>query len=236
MSVADCIFMDPPDNIGLRYEGVNDKLPDDEYILLLHDWINAAIACTPVLWVSFNARWTLEVATIMADWLNYNPEYIFDPGVQVITFYQQNGRALGNAHRPLWRLMVRGHAEYPDDIRIPSWRQLNGDKRADGRGKVPGDVFWDEHTFPNDVYDHPRVPGNAKVKRKWHETQLSEDLVERAIRLTTQPGDHVLDPFGGTGTALRVCKKIGRQCTLIEKSAVYAQKLREEHPDVQESN
>jgi len=228
---ADCIFMDPPDNIGLKYEDVDDQLPYDEYSHLLHCWIIEAVAHTPVLWVSFNARWTLEVANTMAYWIKYNPEYKFDPGVQVITFYQQNGSALGNAHRPLWRLMVRDHTEYPDDIRIPSWRQLNGDKRADKRGKVPGDVYWDEYTFPNDVYDYPRVPGNAKVKRKWHETQLHEDLVERAIRLTTRPGDHVLDPFGGTGTTLRVCKRIDRQCTLIEKSKVYYQHLVEEHPE-----
>jgi DNA modification methylase len=101
---------------------------------------------------------------------------------------------------------------------VPSWRQENGDKRADPRGRVPGDVF-----------DFTRVVGNSKQRRPWHPTQLNEGLVERCIKLSTHEGDTVLDPFGGTGTTLRVCKPLGIACTLIELHLGYCVKIAAEH-------
>jgi DNA modification methylase len=140
------------------------------------------------------------------------------PCVQVFTFGQHNHHDLGNNHRPLLRLRWKDAPLFPDAVRIPSWRQENGDKRADPRGRVPGDVF-----------DFTRVTGNSKQRRPWHPTQLNEGLVERCIKLTTPPGDPVLDPFGGTGTTLRVCETLGNPCTLIELDALYCAKIAEEN-------
>jgi DNA modification methylase len=140
------------------------------------------------------------------------------PCVQTFTFGQHRHEDLGNNHRPLWRFQWPDAPLFPDSIRVPSWRQENGDKRADPRGRVPGDVF-----------DFPRVTGNSKQRRRWHPTQLNECLVERCLRLTTPPNGTVLDPFGGTGTTLRVCKNLQLQCTLIEIDALYCAKIAEEH-------
>jgi DNA modification methylase len=103
---------------------------------------------------------------------------------------------------------------YPDAIRVPSWRQLHGDKRADPRGRVPGDVF-----------DFPRVTGNSRQRRRWHPTQLHEELVERVICFSTRDGGTVLDPFAGTGTTLRVCQRIGRRCVGIEIDRTYCEQI-----------
>jgi len=84
-----------------------------------------------------------------------------------------------------------------------------------------------------DVFDYPRVTGNSKQRRAWHPTQLNEGLVERCLNLTTVEGDYVLDPFGGTGTTLRVCKRIGRNCTLVEIDPAYCAKIAEEHSDLE---
>ena len=127
------------------------------------------------------------------------------PCVQTYTFGQHNHHDLGNNHRPLLRLRWSDAPLLPDAIRVPSWRQENGDKRADPRGRVPGDVF-----------DFTRVTGNSKQRRPWHPTQLNEGLVERCVKLTTPPGESILDPFAGTGTTLRVCRRLGYPCTLIE--------------------
>lgn len=47
--------------------------------------------------------------------------------------------------------------------------------------------------------------------------------------MSTLEGGTVLDPFGGTGTTLRVCKAIGRNCTLIELSRPYCEEIAKEH-------
>jgi len=212
------VVADPPDNIGLKYNGYRDRLPEDEYVKLLHDWLHAFVYHSQTVWFSFNARWTFHVGGIVADMLACIRGLEAKPCVQTFTFGQHSHTDLGNNHRPLWRLRWHDAPLYPDAIRVPSWRQENGDKRADPRGRVPGDVF-----------DFPRVTGNSKQRRPWHPTQLNEGLVERCIKLTTREGDTVLDPFAGTGTTLRVCKRLGIHCTLIEIDAAYCAKITEEH-------
>jgi DNA modification methylase len=46
-------------------------------------------------------------------------------------------------------------------------------------------------------------------------------LVERAIRNSSKSRDIVLDPFGGSGSTLIACEKIGRQACLVELDPKY---------------
>lgn len=215
----DCLFADPPDNIGLKYDGYNDRLEEVEYKRLLRDWLYSFYRNAKTVWFSFNTKWTFEVGKIVSEMQEFwGDKMEAKMCVQTFTFGQHNHHDLGNNHRPLLRLRHENPPMYPGDIRVPSWRQLNGDKRADPRGRVPGDVF-----------DFPRVTGNSKQRRAWHPTQLHEGLVERCVRLTTKEGDSVLDPFGGTGTTLRVCKSINRSCTLTELDPAYCSEIAKEH-------
>lgn len=207
----DTIFLDPPDNIGLKYDGFQDSF--ENYEAWLEQVIAHALASCRCAWLSFNVKWLVEVAHIQR-----RLGFVYKPCVQTFTFGQHNHNDLGNCYRPLWRISTVEPTLYPDAIRIPSWRQQNGDKRADPRGRVPGDVFA-----------FPRVTGNSKQRRAWHKTQLHEGLVERCLALTTPPGGTVADFFAGSGTTLRVCKRRGWECTLVEKSRSYYEKLVEEH-------
>jgi hypothetical protein len=385
------LFADPPDNIGLGYSGYKDRLPDDQYVALLRQWLNCFILHAKTVWFSYNARWTFEVGKIILDILGLRAGDVeAKPCVQTFTFGQHCHTDLGNNHRPLLRLRWHDAPLLPDAIRVPSWRQEHGDKRADPRGRVPGDVAHFEnaretlplpnwtaddverflakiarageaecwewtaskdqgyghfrigdklyhaarlmwrlthgvdpmgqlvyHTCDNpgccnpahlflgtdadnnadkekkrrgkhpagednglaklsaedvitiwhsadspadlgrrfgctgenirfiqegrtwqhvtrdlplsDVFNVPRVTGNSKQRRDWHPTQLNERLVERCILLTTPKSGTVCDPFAGTGTTYRVCKRINRPCTLIEVDPLYCGKIAEEH-------
>jgi DNA modification methylase len=211
-----CIFADPPDNIGLGYDKYDDKKPD--YELWLWNVLTACCEKADIVWFSFNAKWTFVMGYHFQHWLSQFKDWEGKACVQTFTFGQHNHNDLGNCHRPLWRLMRKGTKLYPNAIRVPSWRQENGDKRADPRGRVPGDVF-----------DFTRVTGNSKQRRTWHPTQLNEGLVERCVKLSTRKGDRVLDPFGGTGTTLRVCDQIGRDCSLIEFDRGYCKQIAKEN-------
>ncbi|NKG13545.1 DNA methylase N-4 [Ralstonia solanacearum] len=48
------------------------------------------------------------------------------------------------------------------------------------------------------------------------------ELVERAIRNSSRPGDVVLDTFGGSGTTLIAAEKAARAARLIELDPRYA--------------
>jgi len=50
---------------------------------------------------------------------------------------------------------------------------------------------------------------------------MPEQLLGRIIRACSNPGDLVLDPFGGSGTTLVVAKKLGRHWLGFELSQNY---------------
>jgi site-specific DNA-methyltransferase (adenine-specific) len=123
----------------------------------------------------------------------------------------------------MYRLMKSGTEVYPDAIRVPSWRQLNGDKRADPRGKVP-----------NDVFNFPRVTGNSKQRRKFCPTQLNELLYERCIRSCCVKGDTVVDLFAGTGTLGRVAPRCGVDALMLELSRETVDNILADQPETEE--
>jgi DNA modification methylase len=55
-----------------------------------------------------------------------------------------------------------------------------------------------------------------------HPTMKPVELIERAIGNSSQSGETVLDPFGGSGSTLIGCEKTGRQARLIELDPRYA--------------
>jgi DNA modification methylase len=58
-------------------------------------------------------------------------------------------------------------------------------------------------------------------KNDLHPTMKPVELVERALRNSSQAGDVVMDPFGGSGTTLIAAEKTGRVARLIELDPKY---------------
>lgn len=215
----DTIFADPPDNIGLRYKTYQDTIPEDEYIYLLEQWLLSFLKHSKCVWFSYNVKWWAHIGSICLGLKDlYGGTVKVKPCVQTYTFGQYNKKDFGLNHRPLLRITRSGAQLHPEAVKIKSQRQIIRDKRADPNGKVPGDVF-----------DFPRVVGNAEERRVWHPTQLNEGLVTRCILMSTLINGSVLDPFGGTGTTLRVCKRLQRDCTLLEIDPYYCSKIATEH-------
>jgi DNA modification methylase len=54
-----------------------------------------------------------------------------------------------------------------------------------------------------------------------HIAPLQLEVIQRAIELWTNPGDVVLDPFGGIGSSGFVAVKEGRRTVMVELKASY---------------
>ncbi len=205
------VFADPPDNLGKPYEGFKDKTSLVDYNHFLRSTFDLASWHSQITWLSIYHKY-------LPEWLfhakGFGEARLFP---WRFTFGQHCHTDCGNGYRPIIRIMQPGAVLYPDAIRVQSARQKQGDKRADPRGRVP-----------DDVWEFPRVVGNARERRPWHPTQHPEALIERIVKFSTKPGDLVIDMFGGTGTVNRVCKRLDRQCIGIEISPVYCEKIREE--------
>ncbi|MEC7521074.1 MAG: site-specific DNA-methyltransferase [Myxococcota bacterium] len=83
---------------------------------------------------------------------------------------------------------------------------LVGKEKA-ARGKTPTDVWW-----------HTIVPTNGKEKTGYP-TQKPLGVLERIVKVHSDPGDVVLDFFAGSGTTGDAARRNGRGYVLIDQSA-----------------
>jgi len=240
----DMLFMDPPDNLGINYEGLPadwDKRSESSYYNWLWGLIFDAIHIAPIVWISYYHKHDLEIKRIVAKILKkVKPTWEARTFIWRFNFGQYRVSDCASGYRPILRLSspVMLKKWNCDAIRIESERQRLGDPRAAGP-KVPDDVF-----------EFPRVQGNAIERRAWIPTQHPEALIERIVKLslnTKKP--RILELFTGSGTMIRVVKKLnygnsaqmddgvriyGNEINLdtIELSKEYVQRLREEHPEI----
>jgi len=63
---------------------------------------------------------------------------------------------------------------------------------------------------PTEVFNIPFVQGTS-LERTGYPTQKPEALIKRIIEASTNPGDLVLDFFGGSGTTATTAEKLGRR-------------------------
>lgn len=201
----DLIIADPPDNIGLKYDGFNDRLPIEEYEENILLWIAYMANLTDgPIFLTFNEKWTRIIENAIKS--------VGLPLIQRLqwhyTFGQdqtRNGK-YALCYRPLYWLGSK--YVQVDKIKVPSARQIKyNDKRAAKGGKMP-----------ENVWEFSRICGKFKERRKHCPNQLPESLVERIVEGHCIPGGRVLDPFIGSGTTAIVCQRLGLDCIGIEIS------------------
>lgn len=190
---ADCVIMDPPDNIGLSYNGYYDHRED--YYYWLSRLILGTAARAEVVWLSYNAIHDIEIKRMIRveGWKMRTFIWSF-------SFGQNRETDCGSGYRPILRLSAPGVVWDTESIKVPSEREKIGDKRAKAGGRVP-----------LDVWDFPRVVGNSTERCSWHPTQHPEALYIRMMALSgcRRPGSwKVVDLFAGTGTIFRAARQL----------------------------
>jgi DNA modification methylase len=76
--------------------------------------------------------------------------------------------------------------------------------------------FWCGDRNQGDAWMINRPSANRE-----HPTMKPVELVERALRNNSKSRDTILDPFGGSGTTIIACEKMGRQARVIELDPKY---------------
>ena len=211
---ADLIFADPPFNIGYKYDKYNDRVKKEQYIAWTEDWMTA---CKNVLkphgsfYIAIGDEYAANVKIIadelglfMRNWLIWH-----------YTFGQQMKTKFARSHTHIF-YFVKDKKNFTFNdyaVRISSDRQsIYKDKRANPKGKLPDDV-WDEY---------PRVCGTFDERMDFP-CQMPESLLARIIRVSSNEGEWVLDPFSGSGTTAAVTHKLNRIYTGIEISENYVE-------------
>jgi DNA modification methylase len=215
---ADLVFADPPFNIGYKYDKYQDKKASEKYLAWSRDWIGA---CAGVLkphgsfYIAIGDEYAANVKLIaddcglvMRNWIIWH-----------YTFGQQLKSKFARSHTHILYFVKDAKSFTFNDgmVRVISDRQKKyADRRANPAGKMPDDV-WDEY---------PRVCGTFR-ERTGFPCQMPESLLARIIRVSSNEGDWVLDPFCGSGTTAVVAHKLGRKFTTIDISEEYVEAAQE---------
>lgn len=92
--------------------------------------------------------------------------------------------------------------------------------------KGSGKVRWYGPTNEGTIWEHPKPRVN-----ELHPTQKPVALFERALRNSSNAGDRILDPFGGSGTALMAAEALGRRALLMEIDPGYCDVIRRRYAE-----
>lgn len=228
------IVTSPPYNIGKEYEQAT-KL--DSYLAALSPIVDELIR---VLSPRGSLVW--QVGNYVDD------AEIFPLDIFYYPFFKQRGLKLRN--RVVWHFAHGLHASKRlsgryevllwftksdsytfnlDDIRVPSKypgkRHFKGEKygqpSGNPLGKNPSDI-WPlmQSEWERGMWDIPNVKANHPEKTL-HPCQFPIELVERCVLAFTEPGDWVLDPFSGVGSALLAALRRNRRAFGCELDATY---------------
>lgn len=232
---ADLVFADPPFNIGYQYDVYDDRRAKADYLEWSEKWLAATtrvLKPTGAFFLAIGDEFAAEhkvrldaLGLTLRNWIVWH--YTF--GVNCTKKFNRS-----HAHIFYYVRDPKNYTFNPDRVRVPSARQTTyADRRANPVGKLPDDTWvlrpqeTEEH-FRNDqdTWFVSRVCGTFR-ERVDHPCQMPEAVLERIIRVASNPGDLVIDPFAGSGTTLAVAKKLGRKFLGCELSDEYAEGVRE---------
>jgi DNA modification methylase len=234
---VDLAFADPPFNIGYEYDEYDDRLKSEHYLEWCGRWMGEVVRLlkpTGTFWLAIGDEYAAELKVLMQH------EHGLTCRSWVVWYYTfgVNCKAkFSRSHAHLFH-MVKDAKNFTfniDDIRVPSARQLvYADNRANPKGRLPDDTWIlrpqdapESFQADEDTWYFPRVNGTFKERAGWHGCQMPEQLLGRIINACSNPGETVLDPFGGSGTTLAVAKKLGRKFLGFELSKEYAARIEE---------
>lgn len=206
---VDAIFADPPFNLGKVYgPSVNDKMTEEEYV----DWSRAWIdECIRVLkpggsFFLYNLpRWNvLFGAHLTQRGLDFR---------HWIAISMKFGLPIPGRLYPAHYSLLYYSKDKPKTFRrirtpIETCRHCGGEIKDYGGHR--GAMNPDGVNLTDVWTDVPPVRHWKFKSRKRGANQLSTKLLERVIHLSTEEGDLVLDPFGGSGTTFDVAERHGR--------------------------
>lgn len=228
------VVTSPPYNVGIPYEGADDSLPWPDY------WKLVESACQLIF---------ISLVSTGRCWVNVAPVVQEQPGGAGRNGGPHSGRSRKDRESLIAGWSTRLEAAGIKACDVIAWCSQRGSGTAWGSWQSPsapnvrGD--WEAvlmhykdawpRTAPagmekwrDTAGDWPALVSNVwtirpEFDRNGHPAPFPVELAARAIRLSTWPGETILDPFCGSGAALVAAKTLGRRAIGIEQSERYCE-------------
>lgn len=177
------IITDPPYNIGFKYNDYGDNLSDKEYINMINDLkgFKTAIIHYP------------------EETMKYFIPALGIPDEVNIWAYNSN---LPNRHSRL----INYYNCKPDYTKVLQPYKNPNDKRIKAKiakGKLGARSY--------DWFTDIQLVKNVSKEKYNHPCPVPVELMERIIKLISNRGDTIIDPFMGSGTTAIACMNTGRK-------------------------
>ena len=232
----DLIFADPP--YFMQTNGVLNRPEGTEFQGCNDRWDKFASLAD---YADFSRMWLTECKRLLKPsgsiWVIGSMQCIYTLGsimqelgfwfINDIIWHKTNpvpnftGSRLNNSHETLLWAVRDKKAKYT--FHYKTAKHIND-------GKQLGSVW----TFPvSSASERLKGPDGKKL----HSTQKPQALLERIIAISSNIGDVVLDPFGGTMTTAAAAKRLGRRYLMIEREKEYCEagRLRLESVEFEDS-
>ena len=233
----DLIFTDPPYNQNIKYvkKDFIDRKKKEDYLGWMKERLREMyriLKHTGSIYLMNYPEWNARLLSFLEDELGFVLRR------WIVWHYPTNiGHSKKNwtrAHRSILFLTKGKNYTFnkkeiiqpyknPDVGKI-KMRLENGDR---GRGAYDTLKLKDLYQIlemqgqAQDVIEENLLKNVRKERKSWHFCQLPPELIEIFIKVSSNPGDLVLDPFAGTFTTAMVAKKLKRKSISIEISKKY---------------
>jgi len=219
---VDLLVVDPPYNLSKRYgQSSFARMGQPEYEDYTRRWLAAVrhtLKPTATVYVCCDWRSSLVIGRVLEESLTLRNR---------ITWQREKGRGAAanykNAMEDIWFATAdaKTYTFHADAVRLR--RRVLAPYRAEGQPKdwqqTPQGRFRD--TAPSNFWDDITVPYWSMPENTPHPAQKPEKLLAKLILASSDPGDLVLDPFGGVGSTAVAAQKLGRRFLLLEREPQY---------------
>lgn len=194
----DLVFADPPFNLSKLYPSeINDNLKAEKYLSWSQEWLRESVRIlkpggTLFLWnlPKWNVALTgfLEGLLTLKHWI----------GVDIKYSLPIQGRLYPSHYSLLY--YVKGdkpNTFHPDRLPMQVCSKCYGDLKDYGGYKNKMNPLG---VSISDIWTDISPVRHAKYKRRAGSNELSLKLLDRVIEMSSNEGDLIFDPFGGSGT------------------------------------
>jgi len=239
---VDLLIADPPYNLRKTYgSSAFQKMSEGDYAAFTRAWLEAvqhALKPTASVYVCGDWRSGLVIGGILGEYFTVQNR---------ITWQREKGRGSQknwkNSMEDIWFATVSPKNYTFNAGAVMTRRRVIAPYRTHGQPRG-----WTEDaaqnlkfrdTYPSNFWDDITVPYWSMPENTDHPTQKPEKLYAKLILASSNPGDMILDPFAGVGTAAVAARKLGRSFLCVEREEAYcalAQKRLEtagENPAIQ---
>lgn len=205
---VDMVFADPPFNLNKDYgKGINDRLKDEEYLAWCEAWVKeCARVVKPggAVWLYNIPKWNVELGHFLN---NAGMMFRHWVAVDIKMSLPIRGKLYPSHYSLLYYTKGKPKTFTRPRLPIDVCRHCGGDIKDYGghRNKLHPDGI-----NLSDVWTDIPPVRHRKTKNRGA-NQLSEKMLERVLTISSEPGDLVIDPFGGSGTTFAVAERMHRR-------------------------